>query len=51
MISSIQTISQKIVIHCKMCDFKGEVDATRRYYIDCPECNRLVYVKYLTQDK
>jgi len=51
MISSIQTISQKIEIHCKKCDFTGEITATRKYYIDCPECNELVYVKYLTQDK
>lgn len=43
----IETISQKIVIHCQRCDFKGEVNATKRYYIDCPECNELVYVRYL----
>lgn len=51
MISSIQTILQKIEIYCKRCDFKGEIVATRKYYIDCPECGNLVYVKNLTQDK
>lgn len=45
--TTLETISQKIVIHCKRCDFKGEIVVTKRYYIDCPECNRLVYVERL----
>jgi len=43
----LKTNFQKVTIHCKRCDFKGEVDATRRYYVDCPECDKLVYVGYL----
>lgn len=50
MISSTLVISKKITIHCKRCDFRGEITATRKYYIDCPECNELVYVRHLTQD-
>ena len=46
----IVTLSQEIDIHCKRCDFQGKVTATRRYYIDCPECNELVYVAPLTHD-
>jgi len=46
----IETISQKIDIHCKKCDFKGEVNVIRRYYIDCPECNELVYVGLLIKE-
>ena len=46
----IKTISKEIEIHCKRCDYKGMVTATRVYYIDCPECDKPVYVKYLTLD-
>ena len=44
----IQTISKEIKIKCLNCEFEGIVTATRVYYIDCPECNRLVYVGTLT---
>lgn len=46
----IKKISKKVEIHCKKCDFKGIVTATRVYYTDCPECNKLVYVGHLTED-
>jgi len=43
----IQTISMEIEIKCK-CGYEGEVIATSQYYIDCPECNKQVYVGRLT---
>ena len=45
----IKTISNEIEIHCKRCDFKGIITATKEYYADCPECDELVYVKHLTK--
>jgi len=47
----IQTISKKIEIHCKKCDYKGVVTATRMYYTDCPECEKLVYIGHLTREE
>ncbi len=44
----IQAISKEIKIKCLKCEFEGTVTATRVYYIDCPECNRLIYVAHLT---
>ena len=44
----IETLSKNLVIHCKKCDFQGEVTVTRKYYINCPECNKTVYVGHLT---
>jgi len=44
----IQTISTQIEIECKKCGYEGEITATKQYYIDCPECDELVYVGRLT---
>lgn len=46
--AAIKTISQDIEIKCKRCGYEGSVTATRDYYMDCPECDELVYVGRLT---
>ena len=46
--AAIKTISQEIKIKCKRCGYEGEITATREYYMDCPECDKLVYVGRLT---
>jgi len=46
--SLIEPISKEVEINCNRCGFKGLVTATKVYYIDCPECNELVYVGHLT---
>lgn len=44
----IHTISMQIEIKCKRCGYEGPITATKEYYIDCPECDELVYVGRLT---
>lgn len=46
----INTISQNIEIKCTRCNFKGSITATRQYYINCPECDELIYVGRLTKN-
>jgi len=46
--TAIKTISMEIEIKCRICGFTGPVTATREYYIDCPNCDKLVYVGRLT---
>ena len=46
----IEKISQDIEIHCNGCGFKGSMVATKVYYNDCPECNKLIYVGCLTRN-
>jgi len=45
---SLSKQSQDIEIKCIRCGFEGSITATRKYYINCPECDELVYVGYLT---
>jgi len=45
----IRTISKQIEIECKRCGYEGSATAIRLYYVDCPECNEMVYVGHLTQ--
>ena len=46
--AAIKTISKEVAIKCKRCRYEGEVIATREYYINCPECDKPVYVGRLT---
>jgi len=45
----IKTFSKNIETKCKKCKYEGTITATRQYYIDCPECNEMIYVGHLTK--